>query len=327
MHEMIRTKHLLSLFCGIAIQIATTVDAGADENVDIDYAEFQPLVVDSMLLDVAQIGDRLVAAGERGHIVYSDNGEDWKQAEVVPTRATINKLFVLDDRIWAVGHDSVILTSGDHGKTWTRQYYAPERMQPIMDIYFRDANHGLAIGAYGLMLVTVDGGLNWEDTVVNDEDDYHLNGLLTSPDGRYLIAGEAGFSYRSSDQGQSWQSMEMPYAGSMFGAVETEEGCVLFYGLRGHVQKSCDFGDSWVELDSGFDATISDAVAYQGKVLMVGNSGAVLEYNGDAGFSEFKHSSGVDFGAVIHLGEGRFLLVGEDGIHHYPEQVMEESDS
>ena len=293
---------------------------------DIEYAEIQPLAVESLLLDVVRIGDRLVAAGERGHIIYSDNGQDWVQAEAVPTRSTINKLFVQGDRLWAAGHDSVILTSRDHGKTWTRQHFAPERMQPIMDIYFSDAAHGLAIGAYGLMLVSDDGGQTWLDRSVNEEDDFHLNALVTRANDGYLIAGEAGYSYRSFDQGENWQNMDMPYQGSMFGAVETDDRCVLFFGLRGHVQKTCDFGDSWVELETGSETTMADAVGYQGKVLMAGNSGILLESDGDGGFSEYRHSSGVDFAGILHLGEGQFLLVGEEGVHHYPESVAEETE-
>ena len=324
---MNRTDNFLSIFLLLILQAVLVTGAGAEEGMDIEYAELQPLATKSLLLDVVRVGDRLVAAGERGHIVFSDNGRDWVQADVVPTRSTINKLFVLGDRIWAAGHDSVILTSGDKGRTWTRQYYDPERLQPIMDIYFSDEENGLAMGAYGLMMQTSDGGHTWEDAAVNEEDDYHLNALLAYPDGRYLIAGEAGYSYRSFDQGQSWESMDMPYLGSMFGAVDEGNGCVLFFGLRGHVQKSCDFGDSWEELDTGSQTTIADAVAYQGKVLMAGNSGILIESDGDSGFTEYRHSSGVDFAGIIHLGEGRFLMVGEDGVHFYPETGAEEPGS
>jgi photosystem II stability/assembly factor-like uncharacterized protein len=305
--------------CALLAQALVFAPPAMAENIDIEYAEHQPLAAESMLLDVVRVGDRLVAAGERGHIVYSDDGLEWTQAEVVPTRSTINKLFVQGDRIWAAGHDSVILTSGDRGNTWTQQYFNAERLQPIMDIWFADKDRGLAIGAYGLMLFTMDGGQTWEDAYVNDEDDFHLNSLVIYPQGRLLIAGEAGYSYRSFDDGQTWESMDMPYLGSMFGAVETENDCVLFYGLRGHVQKSCDFGDSWEELETGSEATMADAVSFDGKVLMVGNSGMLLEYDGDGSFREFAHDSGVDFAGVIHLGDGRFLLVGEEGVHFYPE--------
>lgn len=315
---MSRISHPLSALFGLVLLIAGPAIARAESGLDIEYAEIQPLAANSLLMDIVRIGDRLVAAGERGHIIYSDNGQDWVQAGVVPTRSTINRLLVLDDRIWAVGHDSVILTSGDRGESWTRQYFAPDRMQPIMDVHFSDADNGLVIGAYGLMMTTSDGGQSWTDVVVNEEDDYHLNAILSFPGGRYLIAGEAGYSYRSLDGGQTWQGMDMPYPGSMFGALETEGECVLFYGLRGHVQKSCDFGDSWTELDTGFEATLADAVYYQGRVVMAGNSGAVLEY-ADGVFSAHHHSSGVDFSAAISVGDDRFLLVGEEGVHAYPE--------
>ena len=119
MIEKIRPHHLFSVCCGIALLFSLGVNISAEVGGDIEYAEIQPLAVESLLLDVVRIGDRLVAAGERGHIIYSDDGHDWVQSTAVPTLSTINKLFVLDNRLWAAGHDSVILTSADRGKTWT----------------------------------------------------------------------------------------------------------------------------------------------------------------------------------------------------------------
>jgi photosystem II stability/assembly factor-like uncharacterized protein len=323
---MTRNHNFLLVCFSTLIQAFGLVVIAHAQELDVQYSEHQPLATESMLLDIVRIGDRLVAAGERGHIVYSDDGQQWVQAEAVPTRSTINTMFVLDNRIWAAGHDSVILTSGDRGNTWSVQNFDPDRHQPIMDIYFSDASNGLAIGAYGLMLFTTDSGKTWQDARVSDEDDYHLNAFLVGAEGQYLIAGEAGFSYRSLDHGQTWQSMDMPYLGSMFGAIESEEGCVLFFGLRGHIQKSCDFGESWEELETDSETTLAAAISYQGKILMVGNSGMVLEYNGDGVFSEYWHSSGVDFGAIIHIRNGEFLLVGEEGVHHYPEKVAQGAD-
>ena len=41
----------------------------------------------STLLDVASAGQRLVAVGERGHVLLSDDqGKTWRQARTVPTR-------------------------------------------------------------------------------------------------------------------------------------------------------------------------------------------------------------------------------------------------
>jgi len=298
--------------------MALTVNV--DQGLDIEYAEHMPLVPESMLLDITLAGDTLVAVGERGHIVLSTDGENWSQVEVVPTRSTLTTVFNVGNRLWAGGHDAVIITSGDGGKTWTRQFFDPGRQQAVMDIYFTDENNGVVIGSYGLYLQTSDGGQSWEGAVVDPESDYHLNSMVRFSDGRRLIAGEAGYSYRSYDDGETWAAIEMPYQGSMWGALKTNAACVLFYGLRGHVMESCDFGSSWTELETGSESSISDATEYEGLVLLAANSGTLLIKDDGGQFSVYHHSSGVDFAAVISLGDGNFLLVGEDGVHQYPEK-------
>jgi photosystem II stability/assembly factor-like uncharacterized protein len=292
--------------------------------IDIEYSEIVPLAVHSLLLDLDRIDQRLIAVGERGHIVYSDDqGQSWKQASVVPTRATLTSIFSIDQRLFAAGHDTVILTSGDRGETWSRQHFDPERQQPIMDLWFADANTGIAVGAYGLLLTTSDGGQNWEDWAVNEEDDAHLNGLLELPDNTLLIAGEAGFSYRSRDAGETWESLDIPYQGSLFGAEMAGDSCVLFYGLRGHILRSCDLGDQWEELHSGSESTLVGGTGHAGGVLMVGNSGTIVDYSNGGKLTVHSHSSGVDFSGALLLADGRFLLVGEDGIYFYPEASVQ----
>ncbi|MEJ8569751.1 WD40/YVTN/BNR-like repeat-containing protein [Elongatibacter sediminis] len=286
---------------------------------EIEYAEHLPLVTQSLLLDTIKAGDRLLAVGERGHIVWSDDdGETWQQADVVPTRSTLTTLESSGGRLWAAGHDTVILTSSDGGRNWTRQFFDPERFQPVMDLHFFDERHGLAIGAYGLMLVTRDGGETWEDWAVNDEDSWHLNSIVELGDGTLLIAGEAGYSYRSHDQGETWEALDLPYQGSMFRALEIEKGCVLFAGLRGHVMRSCDGGDTWSEAGTGLEATLMDGVQAGRRTLLVGNGGVIIERLGANDYRAVAHPSGVDFASVLNLGDGRFLLTGEEGFYRYP---------
>jgi photosystem II stability/assembly factor-like uncharacterized protein len=315
---MIAPSHIRAAALAVALLGGASLPAPADSQLDIDYAEIQPLAAESVLLDVTRIGARLVAVGERGHVVWSDDGEQWQQAENVPTRATLTTVFAHGERLWAAGHDAVIITSGDRGRTWSREYFDPERGQAVMDLYFVDEQNGVAIGSYGLYLVTGDGGRTWEDSAVDEENEYHLNAMVRFPDGVRLIAGEAGYSYRSLDDGASWEPLELPYDGSMWGAIVTSRGCVVFYGLRGHVLQSCDAGENWVELESGTQSSLSGAAEHQGMLVFAGNNGTVLTWAG-GGFTSHKHSSGVDFAAALPLSGGRFLLVGEQGVHQFPE--------
>jgi len=291
---------------------------------DVEYAEHMPLATDSVLLDITRVGNTLVAVGERGHVVISTDGENWQQAEVVPTRSTLTTVFSLGDRLWAGGHDAVILTSGDRGETWTQEFFDPERQQAVMDIFFTDKNNGVAIGSYGLYLRTSDGGQSWEDAMVDEENDYHLNSLVRFDDGRRIIAGEAGYSYSSNDDGETWEAMQVPYQGSMWGALQMDNDCVIFYGLRGHVMESCDFGSSWKEVETGSVASISGAAEHDGQVLLAANSGTLLIRDDGGKFIVHQHSSGGDFAAALSLGDGSFLLVGEDGVNKFPEADKKE---
>ena len=326
MLKMIRPHHLFCIFYGLALQTAIGQNLAAEEDMDVEYSEIQHLSADSMLLDVTRVGDRLVAVGERGHVVLSDDGETWRQAEHVPTRSTLTSLFRVGDRLWAGGHDAVIITSGDRGKSWSRQHFDPGRLQAIMDFHFSDENHGVAIGSYGLVLATSDGGQTWADAkMVDEESDYHLNSMVRFSDGRRMIAGEAGYSYRSYDDGETWEAMDLPYIGSMWSAIAISDDCVIFLGLRGHAMESCDFGMSWQELETGTEASLSGVAERDGQLIMVGNSGTVVT-RVDGVLSRDIHSSSVDFAAVLPLDDGRFLLVGEDGVHWYPESLGDDSD-
>lgn len=128
-----------------------------------------------LLLDVAHAGARLVAVGDHGHILYSDDqGKTWSQARV-PTRQLLTAVFFVDEQHgWAVGHDAQILASSDGGKSWNKQFEDLKREAPLLDVWFKDLNNGFAIGAYGALLNTGDGGRHWQDVSdrLDNEDQY-----------------------------------------------------------------------------------------------------------------------------------------------------------
>jgi hypothetical protein len=74
----------------------------------------------TLLLDIARAGDRLVAVGEQGHIIWSDDdGASWTHAEVPVSLMLTATIFPTIERGWAVGHEAIVLTSGDSGSTWS----------------------------------------------------------------------------------------------------------------------------------------------------------------------------------------------------------------
>ena len=87
-----------------------------------------PLAAQRVLQASAVAGQRLVAAGARGHIVYSDDrGASWQQAKV-PVSADLTALHFVDARQgWAVGHEGVVLHTADGGASWQAPTRRPSR--------------------------------------------------------------------------------------------------------------------------------------------------------------------------------------------------------
>ncbi len=307
-----RLRHTtVALLAALAIAAGWTGPASAQE-----ASVVAPLAPSSLLLDIARAGDRIVAVGERGHVLLSDDsGVTWRQSSV-PTRATLTAVSFVDPmRGWAVGHDAVVLHTGDAGETWTEQYADPEFETPLMDVLFADASTGFAVGAYGLFLETVDGGATWEQRWVT-EDDFHFNAILHPAPAQWFMAGEAGGLYRSDDGGLEWQVLDSPYLGSFFGALFLGDDDLLVFGLQGNVFRSADGGETWQPIETDTSAAlVAGTELTDGRIVIVGLSGTVL-VSDDRGQS-FRRSRRADRSAlagVVEAPDARLVLIGEAGV-------------
>lgn len=329
------------------------------------------LAPERLLTDVTRAGDRIVAVGERGHIIYSDNeGETWTQSEV-PVSVTLTGIdFGSETHGWAVGHSGVILHSEDAGQTWALQFtgvealelaieakeeqiaameerieaapeaekgdlewalddlvYSVEIMQsdldigpvnPLLDVWFKNENEGIAVGAYGMVLHTDDGGASWQYWAprIDNPMNLHLNAITQVTGGALVIVGEAGQIHVSVDGGQTWERRESPYEGSLFGVIGTGGvNEILTFGLRGTMLFSTDLGKSWRVVPNTADATLNDGVvAGDGRIILVGNSGVVLTSgNGAESFRELVRSDREGVMSVVPVSGTGLLIVGEGG--------------
>jgi len=322
---------VLSLFismalCGNALAAdSSPADAPANAGDASVFALESAKASRSLLLDVTHAGNRMVVVGDRGHILYSDDqGKSWTQAKV-PTRQLLTAVYFVDDKHgWAVGHDAQILASSDGGATWTKQFEDLKREAPLLDVWFKDLNTGIAVGAYGALLETTDGGQHWEDIGdrLDNEDQYHLNGITYVKDAGLFIVGEMGSMFRSTDEGQTWEKLEGPYQGSLFGAVGTSEAnTLLAYGLRGNLFRSTDFGSTWEPIalqgERGpLEFSIANAsLMPDNTIVLVGNGGSVMRSTDDGEtFTVSNRPDRLSLAAVTEDNKGNLILVGQGGV-------------
>lgn len=190
---------------------------------------------------------------------------------------------------------------------------------------FLDPQHGFAVGAYGALLETLDGGQHWQDVAerLDNPDQLHLNAITLVKDAGLFIVGEQGGMFRSSDAGQSWTKVQGPYEGSLFGVIGTAQpNTLLAFGLRGNLFRSTDFGDSWQPIELKAErgplefGLASATLLEDGSLVLVGNGGSVLRSHDDGQtFSVRNRADRIALSGVSGLGGGGLLLVGQGGVH------------
>lgn len=291
---------------GSALLLACAVLTGAAQAApDAPAALEQPAVQSSKalgaaMLAVARAGARLVAAGERGIVLVSDdNGRQWKQAQV-PVQVSLTALrFANERRGWAVGHMGVVLRTDDGGLTWRKQLdgiaaarllvqaaqggdekqrQAAQRYvdegpdKPFFDVDVHDAERAIAVGAYNLAFRTEDGGKTWMPLSprLPNPKALHLYGVR-SHGGQVFVAGEQGLLLKSSDGGATFTALASPYKGSFFGLLAARSGTLVAYGLRGNAWRSADGGASWQKLEAGPPVSFSGAAELPGGALALLN--------------------------------------------------------
>ncbi|MFT3828881.1 MAG: YCF48-related protein [Opitutaceae bacterium] len=275
-----------------------------------------PLAAQSLLLDLAAAGTRVVAVGERGHVLLSDDqGQTWRQAPT-PTRATLTAVAFADAlHGWAVGHLGTILRTVDGGESWQKLSAGLAREDVLLDVRFLDANDGFAVGAYGLFLRTRDGGATWERSDPQP-DQYHFNAITRTPDGAFFLVGEAGTLLRSRDGGHNWEPVPPPYEGSLFGVVSLADGQLLAHGLRGHVFRSNNGGAGWQPVATPVPTLLMHGLRLRsGLVILAGQSGNFL-VSRDQGqsFDLWRPGGSLGVAALLETADGALIAVGEKGV-------------
>ncbi|MGD9364375.1 MAG: YCF48-related protein [Desulfobacteraceae bacterium] len=278
--------------------------------------------VHTVLLDVTRAGSRLVAVGERGVVIFSDDaGDTWHQADV-PVSATLTGVaFPTPDQGWAVGHSGVVLHTTDGGRSWHGQLdgVAAARMaletaraaaahspsqdkaanqlvknaellvadgadKPFLDLYFENDREGMVIGAYGLIFNTTDGGQSWQCLMdrVENPRGLHLYAIRASGDHLY-IAGEQGLFLVSSNMDHSFRQMQTPYKGTFFDLAVTSSGDVVIVGLRGNAYWSSDQGTTFNPTKVPVEVSFTAAGHLKDGTLLFANQAGMLLASRDGG--------------------------------------------
>jgi photosystem II stability/assembly factor-like uncharacterized protein len=265
-----------------ALLLALAAAAGFVDPLD-RAAEKSPLATRALLTGITAAGARLVAVGQRGHVIWSDDGgASWAQASVPVSTDLTSVRFTSPVRGWAVGHDGVVLATLDGGRSWAKRLdgrdLGPLPLPSFLDVWVdEDERTGFAVGAFNLIVRTDDGGARWKSWLDRTENPkgLHLHAIGRVA-GDLWIVGEQGLVLKLDRDGERFRTVRVPYGGSFFG-VTGNERTVIVFGLRGNAFRSTDRGATWERVDTGIDESLQGAaVTPDGRLVLVTQPGQVL---------------------------------------------------
>ena len=236
------------------------------------------------LYDVSRLGDSLLAVGDFGLLLVSnDGGQTWRADSSLDTEFALLGSVLNDGGAIVVGQMGFLATLIDD--SWlVHDAITSERLLAV------DSNaNGLtvAVGGFGTALVSTDGGGSWSKVIISELEsmeypDPHLYDVHVSDDGVVTVVGEFSIVLQSHDSGESWEVLHQGES-SLFSLYFDASGDGYAVGQKGALLHSPD-GRRWNSLQSGSDANFLDVVSLQDSQIVVSGMG-VLQISEDRGDS------------------------------------------
>ena len=305
-----------------------------------------------LFTSVTRAGNRLVAVGQDGRIVLSDdNGKSWRQVEA-PTSVTLtHDVFVSPTEGWATGQMGTVLRTMDAGEHWSMQFDGFRANQqilaaaqaeatqqpppasaatdlvnakqfisggpsvPFLTLLPVSADNLVLGGGFGMAFTSTDGGATWRSifSAVPNPNGLHIYDIIA--DGANQIwAGEEGFVLLRDASG-SFKTLTTPFQGTFFGALKSKSGALILYGLQGTILRSTNDGTSWSQIAAPTQAGVDAGIILQNGDILLGDEDGSLLLSRDDGQTFTGSATG---GAVVGLAQaadGSIITAGPRGMN------------
>jgi photosystem II stability/assembly factor-like uncharacterized protein len=313
-----------------------------------------------VLIALANAGSRIVAAGEHGVIIYSDdNGKTWTQASV-PVDLTLTSLAFATPQIgWAAGHYGVILRTADAGATWQVQLNGIQANQltreaadaalanhdtspavplaeiraarftaggpdkPFLSVLAQSPSSVTVFGAYRMVMHSDDGGKTWADWSLRIGDRLSHNLYDAAMIGNNVcIAGESGNVYCGT--GTNFPAVTSPGPATLLGILPTGDGGILGFGVAGLADRSTDGGRSWTSVSLGAQSNLTCGRVLKSGAILIGGEDGTLYLSADHGkhFHALNQSEPMAIFDLAQATNGDILAAGSGGVLTIPSAAL-----
>ena len=180
---------------------------------------------------------------------------------------------------------------------------------------------GLAVGAFGLMLETSDGGGSW--TLVPPKTPLALLGITRAGD-KQIVVGQQGFVMTRAGA-DDWEIIDSGFQQRMLNVDMNEAGLAMAVGEFGFLAVSNDAGHTWKSItidweqynEEGYEPHLYEAIVRKdGSILFAGEFGLIFRTT-DQGETIEEVNSGDESVFAMHMakdGSNSGYAVGQEGL-------------
>lgn len=224
-------------------------------------------------------------------------------------------------RIVTVGGHGVVLLSDDNGKTFRQARKVPID-STLTGVAFVDAQKGWAVGHWGAILHSDDGGETWALQRSDVATDRPLFAVHFFDAQRGVAVGLWSLLLRTEDGGRHWQIVTPPLPQgaskadlNLYGLFADAKGRLYAAAEKGNLLRSDDFGRNWVYLPTGYKGSLWTGLAgADGSLFAAGLRGSLFRSVDDGrSWTALTTGSTSSISAMAQVGSD-LVAVGADGL-------------
>lgn len=231
------------------------------------------------------------------------------------------------NRVVGVGDYGTVLLSDDGVRF--RQAKSVPVSSALTAVSFVDDKNGWAVGHWGAILNTVDGGEHWEVQRVDTSEDRPLFSVHFYDAQHGIAVGLWSLVLTTDNGGKSWQVVSLPEPPeggkadrNLFKIFTSQSGATFIAAERGIVLRSEDKGRTWSYVQTGYNGSFWSGIALDNGSLLVGGLRGTIYKSTDDGRRWAPVNSGIKSSItditqtskyVIATGLDGMMLLSKDG--------------
>ena len=263
--------------------IMATFNQGASWN--IQYEGITDNMLDLFCVDSLNVW----AVGDNGTVIHTlDGGGNWSEQSLSFSNGGLNCVFFLPDGLtgWVGGDNKTLYRTINSGGLWTNLGIPSNvNISTVNSIYFSDSQNGWLIwsnstGTGGLILHTINGGVNWTVQKTTTESGLRIK-FFNSTLG--IASGASGAVYRTTD-GVNWNKIQTNTTYGLNDILFTSQNDITIAGDNGTIIRSSDGGATWSSESIATWVSFNGIAQFNGTKVIAGENG-FLAFNSGSSWS------------------------------------------